>query len=297
MTLVSIIIPTYNRADLIERSVKSVLNQTYDRIELIVVDDGSTDNTVEVLQDYIQSEKIRYVKKENGGCASARNRGISEATGTYLAFLDSDDTYRPDAIKNLADALSNSDADFVFSPVIEIYPDQREVKNYPVAKDHPENFAAEHLVNTNVYIHACLFNRDILNREQMDESMHYNEDSDFLQRVAINFRAVYCPEPTVNHYHHHDNKSKNRLAILNALLYSLNKVRLNYPAFYSAHKKAADKRSQMLNKLLLKQHILNKDYTSAKDISKAINTNIFIQTSLIFKSKYPVKLGNILGMC
>jgi len=296
MSLVSVIIPTYNRADLIERAVNSVLDQTYDDIELIVVDDGSEDNTREVLSNYIREKHITYIKKENGGCASARNRGISEAKGAYLAFLDSDDTYLSDAIKNLVDTLSNSDADFVFSPVIEIYPDQRKIINYPIARSNPENFAMEHLVNTNVYIHACLFKRKIFEKERMDEKMQYNEDSDFLQRAAINYRAVYCKKPTVNHYHHQENKSKNRIGILKALIYSLNKIRTEYPAFYTAHRVAADKRWQELHRSLTEQYIVQKNYKKARELSKENKTGFFIRSSALLKSSLPLKLGNKLGI-
>lgn len=91
MPRVSVVIPTYNRAHLITDSVKSVLNQTYRDFELIVVDDGSKDNTAEVLGGYKGS--IKYIRQENAGVSAARNRGITEARGDYIAFLDSDDMW------------------------------------------------------------------------------------------------------------------------------------------------------------------------------------------------------------
>jgi len=84
--LVSVIIPTYNRAKTIERAVNSVLNQTWNQIELIVVDDGSTDQTVEVLKRY--GNKIRLIRQQNGGPGAARNTGIKAATGDVISFLD-----------------------------------------------------------------------------------------------------------------------------------------------------------------------------------------------------------------
>ena len=91
--LVSIIIPTYNRADLVEQSILSSIQQTYPNKEIIVVDDGSTDNTREICQKYIDSGQIRYIYKQNGGIASALNRGISEMKGTWFKWLSSDDEY------------------------------------------------------------------------------------------------------------------------------------------------------------------------------------------------------------
>ena len=91
---VTVVIPTYNRAHLIKDAVESVLNQTYQDFELIVIDDGSTDNTREVLAVY--KDKLTYIYQENQGRSSARNHGIELAQGEYIAFLDSDDVWFPD---------------------------------------------------------------------------------------------------------------------------------------------------------------------------------------------------------
>lgn len=91
MNLVSVIIPTYNRAHLIADSINSILKQSYQDCEVIVVDDGSTDQTPEVLKKY--KDKILYIRQENMGAGAARNRGLVEARGKYIAFLDSDDIW------------------------------------------------------------------------------------------------------------------------------------------------------------------------------------------------------------
>lgn len=97
--LVSIIIPTYNRADTLPRAIDSVLGQSYDNLELIIVDDGSTDNTKEVVKSY-DDPRIRYIKLEkNSGAPVARNRGVDEAGGDYIAYLDSDDEFLPDRLE------------------------------------------------------------------------------------------------------------------------------------------------------------------------------------------------------
>ncbi len=88
--LVSVVIPTYNRAHLICRAIESVLAQSYQSLEVIIIDDGSTDTTEEVVCRYTDDSSIaiKYFKKPNGGCASARNKGVELATGEFVAFLD-----------------------------------------------------------------------------------------------------------------------------------------------------------------------------------------------------------------
>jgi glycosyltransferase involved in cell wall biosynthesis len=92
--LVSVITPTYNRAKTIQRAVNSVLAQTWKELEIIVVDDGSTDRTDEILKAY--GNKIRVIRQQNGGASAARNTGIRAATGEIISFLDSDDEWLPE---------------------------------------------------------------------------------------------------------------------------------------------------------------------------------------------------------
>ena len=101
---VSVIMPAYNAAALIAKSIDSVLKQTFSDLELVVADDGSTDNTSEVVKA-IKDPRVKYVKKENGGAASARNFGIKNSSGQYIAYCDSDDLFSANHVKLLADYL------------------------------------------------------------------------------------------------------------------------------------------------------------------------------------------------
>ncbi len=100
MVFYSIIIPTYNNANKIESTVNSVLNQTLDNWELIIIDDGSKDNTEEIIQPLLGNQKIKYFKQLNAGVSVARNKGALEATGKFLIFLDSDDELNVNTLKN-----------------------------------------------------------------------------------------------------------------------------------------------------------------------------------------------------
>ncbi len=112
--LISVIIPTYNRERTIERSMRSVLNQTYRDIELIIVDDGSTDNTASVVRS-IEDPRIRYISLDkNSGANTARNTGIDQAKGDYIAFQDSDDEWVPDKLERQLAAIKDNNADVCF---------------------------------------------------------------------------------------------------------------------------------------------------------------------------------------
>ncbi len=90
---ISVIIPTYNRSNLLKRSISSVLVQTYTDLEVIVVDDGSTDNSKDIVNEYLHDSRVRYVYQENSGVSSARNLGVSVSSSEWISFLDSDDEW------------------------------------------------------------------------------------------------------------------------------------------------------------------------------------------------------------
>ncbi len=108
--MISIIVPAYNAGNTINRAIESVLQQTYRDWELIIVDDGSMDNTFSVVDGY-KDERIRIIKQDHLGPGAARNRGINEANGDYIAFFDSDDLIRSDYLQKLYDLIETNCAD------------------------------------------------------------------------------------------------------------------------------------------------------------------------------------------
>lgn len=113
MAKISVVIPTYNRADQLDRAVSSVLDQTESDFELLIVDDGSTDNTKELCTRY-RDPRVQYFRHEtNRGASTARNTGILHAKGKYIAFLDSDDEWKPTKLEKQVAALENRSADWV----------------------------------------------------------------------------------------------------------------------------------------------------------------------------------------
>ena len=100
--MISIAMPAYNRAHLLPRSIKSVLDQEYQQWELLIVDDGSTDNTDEVVSGFLKDPRIKYIKKENTGAAHSRNVGVNHAQFEWITFLDSDDEAKPNWLSEVS---------------------------------------------------------------------------------------------------------------------------------------------------------------------------------------------------
>lgn len=291
---VSVIVPTFNRAHMIARALDSIVRQTYGDVEVVVVDDGSTDNTAQIVGELAEKSDhpIHYHEKPNGGCASARNKGLELARGDLITFLDSDDSWVPDALDTLVSALTDANADFVYSPSIEVFPDGREVVNRPVAANRPESFAIEHFRNTNVRNGAFLIRREVLSKVAgLDESLLHNEDSDFLQRVAVQFRAAYADRPTVRCFHHGGNKSRDRVAIYRSLLASAEKVLSEYPSFALTLGDAADRRLGELTSRLVESLILRGDLEEARRVasSSTARLGLVARASLFTRSSAPMR--------
>lgn len=119
--LVSIIMPSYNTGAYIKETINSVMSQTYDNWELIIVDDCSTDNTDEVVQPFLNDQRIRYIKNEkNSGAAVSRNKALREAKGKWIAFLDSDDLWMPDKLEKQIQFMDVGGYHFSYTNYIEI---------------------------------------------------------------------------------------------------------------------------------------------------------------------------------
>ena len=111
---VSVILPVYNASDYLHQCMDSIVGQTLKDIEIICVDDGSTDNSLDILKEYEQKDKrVKVIQQKNAGAGAARNNGLSIATGEYLSFLDSDDFFEPDMLEKAYEKAKGSNAQIV----------------------------------------------------------------------------------------------------------------------------------------------------------------------------------------
>jgi glycosyltransferase involved in cell wall biosynthesis len=217
--MVSVIIPTYNCARYINESIKSVLDQTYKDFEIIVIDDGSADNTKSVLQTYVESGKIKYIYQGNMGPGAARNRGIQMSGGDYIAFLDADDILLPDSLQKRVRLFEKYPfLDMVFSDVfIESIEGQGLEQGFLQKKEFLKKFGKMIEIQDNddivfkkdLYIHmfkppfmsltiTIMTKRSAFDRVGMfrtDITSH--EDKDMWLRLAENGRVGFVAEPLV----------------------------------------------------------------------------------------------------
>lgn len=202
--LVSAIIPTYNRAHIVCEAVDSVLTQTYPHIEVIVVDDGSKDDTLARLQHY--GDRIRVVTQANAGPAAARNRGIAEARGDLIAFLDSDDIWLPSKIERQVALMQRAGTSVpcCLSNIMMKW-NSGDRASFDIALLKPP---AEEGVWLNpdevLATRFVLFNQGIMIRREVlqkigifDESIRYLEDVEFPQRLSLEGPWAFIETPLV----------------------------------------------------------------------------------------------------
>jgi glycosyltransferase involved in cell wall biosynthesis len=225
---VSVIIPTYNRRDLVQRAIQSVLNQTYRDFEIVVVDDGSTDNTREVVEG---RDRVRYLRQTNAGPASARNLGIRQAQGKLIAFLDSDDLWLPEFLSTQVGVLSR-------------YPEVALVcARSRVGKKEAKDFSLRReLIVGDLY--PKLFERSfvrtpaaVVRKSSLDavggfnESYPWSEDHDLWLRIAAKYPIGYVNRYLVRIGRQSDNISRDRMRPLDAhLKVAIEVLERNYDA-------------------------------------------------------------------
>lgn len=225
MTKVSVIIPTYNRAKLIGRAIASVLNQTYQDFEIIIVDDASSDNTVEVVNRF-NDERIRYIRHDqNRGAAAARNSGIKMARGEYIAFQDSDDQWLPEKLQKQMRVFENAPADVgvVYTGFWRI---EGEKKTYILSNKITRkegNIHGQLLKGNFVTIHTVVKRECFKKAGMFDEHLPSLEDWELFIRISKCYEFKYIDEPLLISYFTPASISANQHARIEALKLILEK--------------------------------------------------------------------------
>ena len=207
---ISIITPSYNQAQFIERTILSVLNQEYKNVEYIVMDGGSTDGTLEILQKY--SDRIKWSSEKDGGQSDAINKGLAMATGDIVAYLNSDDTYEPDTFAKMVDFFEhNPDKNWVYGKCKIINENDHEIRKPITAYKNLllRKFSYAKLLSENFISQPATFWKRELHSQFgfFDESEHFCMDYEFWLRIGINNPAGVIDSYLANFRYHTTSKS------------------------------------------------------------------------------------------
>lgn len=291
---ISVIIPIYNVGFYLQECVNSVIKQTYKNLEIILVDDGSTDECPNICDTYAkQYSNVKVVHKQNGGLSDARNFGILNSTGDYLLFLDADDFWKDStAVQSLVDRINLTHADLLNYSYIKYYEDLKKYINYfedmePLPLDFNKLESIQYLLDNNLYI-ASACNKLIKKSLFEDGDLYfvkgiYSEDIDWCLRLLIKAESVdficenfYCYRQrsgsithTINDKKCHDLTDNilkcfsivNNSETLQDILYKY--VAYQYGTFFITQAVAENYQSECINELskykwVLKYHSDNK---------------------------------------
>lgn len=192
MPFFSIIIPTYNRAHMLPKALESVYHQTFPDWECIIVDDGSTDNTKEIVQEWIDRDnRFRYIYQQNAERSAARNKGIENAKGEWICFLDSDDYYLENRLKNLFNFIKTQNVPqaLLYTGISFLSPDNcfnREVVVNDLLKENVFDYLASNIIGTPQLCIAA----DILSEYKFDTRFRFSEDLELCFRIARKFPII-----------------------------------------------------------------------------------------------------------
>lgn len=213
MKMISVIVPVYNMKIYLKRCMKTLIMQTQDNYEIILVDDGSTDGSSEICDEYAKEnpDLIRVIHKENGGLSSARNAGIEEATGRYIIFPDPDDWVEPDYLKALVELKKKYKTDLVCTGYSIDYDDNRKI----IGLNESTVIMDQVKALESLFIPPCmngfawnkLYRLDIIKQNKLFflDNVGTTEDLDFAYRyIKYSRSVVFAPNIASYHYYQRD---------------------------------------------------------------------------------------------
>lgn len=214
MPKVSVIIPVFNVENYLERCLKSVINQNFKNIEIIIINDGSTDKSFDICKQFAESDKrIILISQKNRGVSAARNAGINISTGKYLSFVDSDDFIAPDMIEFLVNNLEKNDVDIATCGMYDCYI-QNNNKIKKICNKNKNNYGIINLrealqeifINGKVslFIYDKLYKRELFNNLRFSENIIY-EDAEIMPKIITRASKIFYNFAPKYYYLRHEN--------------------------------------------------------------------------------------------
>ena len=271
----SIIVPTYNRAHLIAKAIESVINQTLSSWELIIVDDGSTDNTKEIVNSYNDS-RIRYIYQQNAERSEARNNGIKNSTGTYICFLDSDDYYLANRLKELHNEIIKQGKPIAFYYTGILYLYEGEISARPELSNtfaKIQDFIVCAVIGTpQVCIHES-----ILAKENFNPLFNIGEDMELWLRVSKIASPIYLENQFTVVAVEHDTRSVN-VKLYNSYIDQMRMLRHIFSENHPGHRISENIKKQLRSNCffgMAKFFIYNrKKRTAARHLMQSIFADV-----------------------
>ena len=259
----SIIIPTYNRANPCLSAINSVIKQSFSDWELIIIDDGSTDNTNELVSNFIKNdERIIYIYQDNQERSAARNNGIENSNGKYICFLDSDDEYMEHHLETFHKEIVsiNNSVGMFFSSLV-IYNNGEDI-NHPIPILNKDDSIFDYLFKSGIYPCRVCIERSILNEFKFRLDSVIVEDTILWLEIASKFPIFQILEKTVNYYQHEENSVNKKFNPCKKMLKGFKNFKVNNLEVYTKISKE------------LKNHLFSDLYYGIA-VSHLINNNRF----------------------
>ena len=288
--LVSIIIPVYNVKSYLARCIESLLNQTYNQLEIILVNDGSTDDSLSICEFYAKEDpRVIVINKENGGVSSARNRGIIEAHGEFITFVDSDDWIEKDMIKYLVENIFKYNAQISICTMC----NQANIYTNQILLMSGEEALRNVLLKKYSAVWGQLYKADIVKKNLFNEELVNNEDIVYLINIYKNTnKVVHDLSMGLYHYNVEPRKSltstksissiesqlKATQYVQNLFLKSIYQMEINVYLFYTYYNCSVD----LIRLDCIKDPMFNKIYCNFKEMFKnqIFKKNISVITKL-----------------
>ncbi len=201
-TMVSIVVPVYHAQRFIEETMDSVLAQTYENWELLLVVDGNSDPTIAVIEEYIekkQEQRIRLLIQENNkGAALARNRGVKEAKGRYLAYLDADDLWKPQKLERELRFMQEKDVAFVFTGYE--FADENAVGTGKVVHVPERLTYRQALKNTTIFTTTVMFDTEKISKDELEMPNMRSEDTALWWKILRSGQDAYGLDENLVYY-------------------------------------------------------------------------------------------------
>lgn len=298
MARVSVSIPCYNAVSTsreerwLRGSIESVLDQTVTDLELLLIDDGSTDGTIEVLREYTGDDRVRCIRQENQGYAGARNTGLEEGSGDYFAFIGQDDRWLPNKLERQLSVLEEQDADIVHSNVYHIDKGGNRTgirqSGQPPQQIDTRDFIRELFIGNFICIQSVLVRQEAIGDYRFDENLRINCDHDMWLRLASECDIRYLDELLVEKRYHENNTSGDYERMFEERKYIARKMTELYPFLTSIQERKLGDAYYMYGKDLLGNG-------QARQARQAILKAIYYDSSNL--ESYGTFLASLLGSC